>query len=168
MPRVAIEVSGIPSMVIDSVLRKDFIFMLWNCWVCRYLDAELLSSLYMLICLFHFPEMSYFSNLSVQGILFSRNLEITLDTMNILRNIWENCFEWWTVRIFLFSETDRHEVRLGMRKEWKNKPGPPVQRRRCWPQRMWLWEQNCSHYRGKLFPIRLWVAFKWPHEGWAS
>lgn len=63
--------SGISSMVIGIVLRKDFIFMLWNGWVSRHLDAELLSSLYVLICLFLFQAMFYFANVFGQRILFS-------------------------------------------------------------------------------------------------
>lgn len=55
MPRVTIEASGIPSMGIGIVLREDCIFTLWNFWVSRYLDVKLLSSLYVLLCIFPFP-----------------------------------------------------------------------------------------------------------------
>lgn len=68
MPRVIIKVNGIPSMMISIVLGKKFIFVLWNCWVSRYLDADLLSSLHVLICVFPFQEISYFSNVFVQGV----------------------------------------------------------------------------------------------------
>lgn len=89
MPRVTIEASGIPSMGIGIVLREDCIFTLWNFWVSRYLDVKLLSSLYVLLCISPFQEMSYFLKVFGQGILFSPNLQITLGTMNILGNIGE-------------------------------------------------------------------------------
>ena len=65
------------------MLRQDFIFhYILEYRVRRHLDADLLSRLYILICIISFQEMSSFSNAFDQGIFFFfffSSLEITLD-----------------------------------------------------------------------------------------